>query len=81
MATPALAHEAGVGASVHEHHETNMTEQEAKERCNRLGLRIRQLPCKAWHLIGNGIDLVITDLRILTDRDLQRYEEPDDEPA
>lgn len=59
-----------------------MTEEQARERANRLGVRIRQLPCKAYHLIGNGIDLVITDLRILTDKDLQRYEPDDDrQPA
>lgn len=59
-----------------------MTEQEAKDRCNRLGLRIGQLPCKAWHLIGNGVDVIVTDLRALTEKDLQRYEPDDDlQPA
>jgi hypothetical protein len=59
-----------------------MTEQEAKERAKSMGVRIRQLPCKAFHLIGNGVDVIVTDLRTLTEKDLQRYVPDDDlQPA
>jgi len=58
-----------------------MTESEARERAQRQGIQVRQLPSKAFRFVGDGVDVVVADLRNLTEKDLQRYAPDDDTPC